>query len=72
MSRRTRPFAVEAGLETAAAELMKSPAAAFALGLGAAALVAFAAWLALRQFRRMEIPVRSVRYELVEWACEDR
>ncbi len=72
VSRRTRPFALEARLEVSAAELMKSPAGALALGLGAAALVAFAAWLALRQFRRMEIPVRSVRYELVEWACEDR
>jgi hypothetical protein len=72
MSRRTRPFAVEAGLEAAAAALMETPAGALALGLGAAALVAFAGWLALRQFRRMEIPARAVRYELVEWATEDR
>ena len=72
MSRRTRPFALEAGLEVSAAELMRTPVGALALGLGGAALVALAAWLALRQFLRMEIPVRSVRYELVEWATEDR
>jgi len=72
MSRRTRPFATEAGLEAGAAELMKSAVGALALWACAAALVAFAAWLALRAFRRMEIPARSVRYELVEWATEDR
>ncbi|MBP7147515.1 MAG: hypothetical protein KBD01_08215 [Acidobacteria bacterium] len=72
IARRTTPFAAETGSESAVLDLVQQPAGALALVAGAGALVALAAWLALRQFRRMEIPVRAVRYEIVEWACEDR